>query len=343
MINPADFLKWLEVFNVTSGGAAASGTVSPGLINQLGVYAANGDVISGLATANDGTLITSAAGVPSISSTLPIAVQDNITALGTIGESVLVTLSADATTRLSITNASTGTSAIASSQLTNNAASASFNLYSSTYTPVPSFASRLLIGVDSGITNGILMRAPAGGFTVTTDGSLSTANLFVNASGNTVLSGSLTTSQTAGIIGTTTNNNANAGSVGEYIEGTVLLGSAIPLTANTNANITSILLGAGDWDVEGNVGLTWPIATVIIYAMGWVSSSSASIPDAARYNVQPYWDSSGIPVSDRSSGFSTPSRRFSLTTTTTIYLSVRASFTTSTCTAYGRISARRVR
>ncbi len=37
-----------------------------------------------LATANNGTLITSAGGIPSISSTLPNAVQDNITRLGTI-------------------------------------------------------------------------------------------------------------------------------------------------------------------------------------------------------------------------------------------------------------------
>jgi len=170
---------------------APAGSVASGTINQLAWYSATGAVVSGLATANNGTLITSAAGVPSISSTLPIAVQDNITALGTIGESVLVTLSDNATTRLLITNASTGTSAIASSQLTNNAASASFNLYSSTYTPVPSFANRLLMGTDSGIINGILMRAPAGGFTVTTDGSLSTANLFVNASGNVTASGSV--------------------------------------------------------------------------------------------------------------------------------------------------------
>jgi len=41
-------------------------------------------VYSGLATANNGVLITSAGGVPSIGSTLPNAVQDNITRLGTV-------------------------------------------------------------------------------------------------------------------------------------------------------------------------------------------------------------------------------------------------------------------
>lgn len=61
-----------------------SGTVSAGLINQLAYYASAGTTVSGLATANSGTLITSAGGVPSISSTLPNTVQDNITRLGTI-------------------------------------------------------------------------------------------------------------------------------------------------------------------------------------------------------------------------------------------------------------------
>jgi hypothetical protein len=53
-------------------------------INQLLFSSAN-NVISEIATANNGVLITSAGGVPSISSTLPTAVQGNITSVGTIG------------------------------------------------------------------------------------------------------------------------------------------------------------------------------------------------------------------------------------------------------------------
>lgn len=60
------------------------GTINPGLINELGYYATSGSTISGLTTANNGVLITSAGGAPSISSTLPSAVQGNITSLGTI-------------------------------------------------------------------------------------------------------------------------------------------------------------------------------------------------------------------------------------------------------------------
>lgn len=50
-------------------------------INQL-LYSSSANVVAGLATVASATLITSAGGVPSISQTLPSAVQTNITALG---------------------------------------------------------------------------------------------------------------------------------------------------------------------------------------------------------------------------------------------------------------------
>ena len=65
--------------------SSAGGTVNPGTANELAYYATTGSAVSGLTTANNGVLITSAGGVPSISSTLPTAVQGNITSVGTIG------------------------------------------------------------------------------------------------------------------------------------------------------------------------------------------------------------------------------------------------------------------
>lgn len=52
-------------------------------INQV-LYSSSANTITGLTTGNNGVLITSGAGVPSISSTLPSAVQGNITSTGTI-------------------------------------------------------------------------------------------------------------------------------------------------------------------------------------------------------------------------------------------------------------------
>lgn len=66
-------------------GEQGSGMVNPGLQNQIAYYSANGAIISGLLSANNGILATNGSGVPSITSILPSAVQTNITQVGTIG------------------------------------------------------------------------------------------------------------------------------------------------------------------------------------------------------------------------------------------------------------------
>jgi len=69
-----------------ASGAPSWSTVthpSTTTINQI-LYSSANNVLSGLATANNGVLITGATGVPSIANTLPATVQGNITSLGTI-------------------------------------------------------------------------------------------------------------------------------------------------------------------------------------------------------------------------------------------------------------------
>ena len=56
-------------------------------VNQL-LYSSSANTLAGLATGNSGVLITSAGGVPSISSTLPSTVQGNITSVGTLASGV---------------------------------------------------------------------------------------------------------------------------------------------------------------------------------------------------------------------------------------------------------------
>ncbi len=82
--------------------ATASGIINSGLINQVAYYAAAGTTLSGLATANNGTLITSAGGVPSISSTLPAAVQANITQVGVLAQNNLSVLGSGTNNSISI-------------------------------------------------------------------------------------------------------------------------------------------------------------------------------------------------------------------------------------------------
>lgn len=143
----------------------------------------------------------------------------------------------------------------------------------------------------------------------------------------------LNSSFSGSIIGTATNNNAASGIVGELISSTIASGSAISLTNNTAANVTSISLTAGDWDVYGNVFVSYTTTGTFAYA--WVSTASATLPDISL--------AGGSPLVVIGAGIDAPYVRLSLASTTTVYLSARASFTVGTATACGGIYARRAR
>lgn len=150
---------------------------------------------------------------------------------------------------------------------------------------------------------------------------------------------SLTFSSTTGVVGTTTNNNAASGSVGEYVTSSVLLASAISLSTTTAADVTSISLTAGDWDIFGNVTFTPGATTVVASIFAWVSTTSATKPDNSLVDGVTF-AASYVPGQF---GTMTPMLRVSISGTTTVYLSCVGTFTTSTLTACGSIFARRTR
>lgn len=154
---------------------------------------------------------------------------------------------------------------------------------------------------------------------------------------------SLSFSSTTEKIGTTTNDNAASGSVGEFISSVVNFGSGISLTTTTVADVTSISLTAGDWNLWGNVGFFGGNTTNINFLGGWISSTSATLPNPTFYSSLSYGSAGVVPFESFSINFSVPTTRIRLTATTTIYLSVIALFTVSTCTSHGGIYARRAR
>jgi len=139
---------------------------------------------------------------------------------------------------------------------------------------------------------------------------------------------------TKGIVGTTTNNSASAGYVGEYVSSTNSSGTSISNGIDTN--ITSITLTAGDWNVFGNITVVGT-GVVLSYISGWTSTTSATQPTVANYN------GIALPTNTASTiGAAAPPLRLSLSGTTTVYLSTRVG-TTGTATGYGVIWARRAR
>ncbi len=141
-----------------------------------------------------------------------------------------------------------------------------------------------------------------------------------------------------GIVGTTTNDLAVAGTVGEYFSSYIAVGSPQSMSTGTAMNVTSVVLTAGDWDVEGNVNLINTGSTVTATQCG-LSSTSATLPtDGSEV-------SSGIlgTTVSETDGVALPRKRFSLASQTTVYLVAKATFSIGTFGSYGGITARRVR
>ena len=164
-------------------------------------------------------------------------------------------------------------------------------------------------------------------------------------SGNLVVDGTLTvdgaTTHTGGIVGTTAGGNATAGNVGEYVITLVAVGSPVSLTTATAANVASISLTAGDWDVEGNVNFTAGSATTATTS-AWsagIDATTATLPtDGSEVHTTAVATTSSFLTS-----IPVPRKRISLSATTTIYLVGLATFSAGTVGGYGKIAARRMR
>lgn len=166
--------------------------------------------------------------------------------------------------------------------------------------------------------------------------------------GNLSVTGSIAPSTTAGIVGTATNDSANAGAVGEVICAQVTNGGSpsgcatnsnapVSLSSNVPANITSVSLTAGDWNCWGNVAFTNGGTTVTTQSTGSINTTSATM------NTLQFANSSPPSTAGLNIAFAVPMVRQLLASTTTVYLVANNVFATSTSAAYGRIDCRRMR
>jgi hypothetical protein len=141
--------------------------------------------------------------------------------------------------------------------------------------------------------------------------------------------------------GTTTNDDAPAGDVGEYVSSTVVVGSAVNLTTDTPANVTSISLTAGDWEVTGACEYVAAATTSITHLSTSSSDTSATMGGTGTENALTFPPI--VPGATLEWSLPIPVNRMSIATTTTIYLVTHCIFTVDTLGAYGIIAARRVR
>lgn len=157
------------------------------------------------------------------------------------------------------------------------------------------------------------------------------------------VTGNFTPSQTNGIVGTTTNNNANSGSVGQIISSVIASGSAVSLTTGTPANVTSIALTAGDWDVYGNVVFNPGGTTTITAIAASISATSATLGNPGAGIDQTLSQVQATLTTGSAQSLVAGASRVSVASTTTYYLVAQSSFGASTMAAYGKLWARRAR
>jgi len=144
------------------------------------------------------------------------------------------------------------------------------------------------------------------------------------------------------IVGRVDGSAASAGQVGEYIQSVIPVGSGVSLTTATPANITSITLSPGDWDVEGNVSVS---GTSVTTAAGnnWagsINTTSATIStDGTEANEIP----GVLTTTSVKQSIGISRKRISVTTTTTVYLVAQTVFSAGTMVGYGNLTARRER
>lgn len=142
----------------------------------------------------------------------------------------------------------------------------------------------------------------------------------------------------SGIGGVTDGSAASAGKVGECMSESLAGTSPVNLVSGATANVTGISLTPGDWDVDGAVHFKMASATVTL-SIGATSTDSATLPTDQSASA------SGLQLVNTST-FNTiviPRKQITINSTKTVYLVATCYFSTGEVSAFGLITARRMR
>jgi len=271
--------------------SSAGGVVNPGTANELAYYATTGSAVSGLATANNGVLITSAGGVPSISSTLPTAVQGNITSVGTIGSGTWQG------NTIAVGYGGTGATSVGANGTLAQSNGSIYTFTTATY-PSTTTANQLLY---SSATNTVGGLATANSATLVTNASgvpswtssMTNGQVLIGSTGATPVPATIT-----GTLGITVTNGAGtitiSGGGGGYtwteVTGTsqtmaanngyitnnpALVTLTLPTTAALGTTLSIAGKGAGGWKIAQNAGqeIFFGSSATTIGATGYLQST----------------------------------------------------------------------
>lgn len=182
--------------------------------------------------------------------------------------------------------------------------------------------------------------------TAFTGGTLSVSNGGTGAATLTgVLTGNGTSAITGGSIsassvnGITSGSAPAAGTIGEYISSFKDSSHTVNLSNGVTADITSITLSAGVWNISAHFVLN--TGSTVTTVQGGVSTTSATLPANGTIGDASFYVNGGI-TSTGTMDFYVVDYRVSINGSTTYYMVINHAFSAGTASAYGRISGTRV-
>lgn len=150
------------------------------------------------------------------------------------------------------------------------------------------------------------------------------------------------------LLGSNSSGDAGAGYVGEILSQTIVAVSAVSLSTGVQANVATITLTAGDWDVTGTIQFAFGSGTTVAYARASVSTTtgtvSATSPSAWNSGGS-LSDVAGVGTGGAGASAAIPTTRMTIANgaTTQIWLVTQSAFSVSTLGAFGLLRARRMR
>lgn len=149
-------------------------------------------------------------------------------------------------------------------------------------------------------------------------------------------------SSTQGILGTTTNDNAISGSIGEVISAQILEAGRVNLTNGAVTTLMQITLTPGHWFVYGQGAISANAAGAALNRFGFSFSTTTNVLDANNlwYNATISFTSGSAGTYLQASHIAMP---YKISSPITIYMVFVAGFTSGGYSAYGSIAATRVR
>ena len=187
-------------------------------------------------------------------------------------------------------------------------------------------------GVTSitGTTNQVIANQPSGAVTLSLPQDIATTS-------STQFDSVSFSNTTHGIVGTTTNNSAAVGYVGQFVTSNVPFSSATPISTTTPTTLTSISLTAGDWQVGGNIFFIGSGAVLTNGKVG-ISTTTNTFPDNSHTS-----GINSLAMLASNLSFNAPEQRISISGTTTVYIIGQTNFGSGSATQCGNIWARRLR